>query len=387
MKKTITLSIAALSTLVASAQLPVSQTAGKKQVLLEEFTGQGCTYCPDGHLRSDNITNANPTKAFAINIHEGSFAGAQGGKDFKTLDGVAIGQWTPNLQGGWPKGSINRKPTTNPSTPVYAPPSGWTMNRGYWASVASGIMTENTFINLAGQATLNSNTKALTINMEAYYTAAAPSGSVMRITIALLQDNIIAPQTGASKYPAMQVGSNYRHNHALRDIISGAVTGTAMTGATTAGTKWTQTFNYTVTNTIPATGTQTIPVVLADLKLIAFVTTTSAAGDVVAVCKVPINITTDINDAAGADLLSNVNVYPNPMTEVGVVVFTLAQSNPVTISVVNTLGQTVLSNNLDALNAGEHKYELDATNLTNGIYFVNIKVGENTTTKKISILK
>jgi len=333
MKKTITLSIAALSALVASAQLPVSTVAGKKQVLIEEFTGQGCTYCPDGHLRSDLITNANPTKAFAINIHEGQFAGAQGGKDFKTVDGVAIGQWTPNLSGGWPKGSINRKPTTNASYPVYSPPNGWTMNRGYWSPVASAVLAENTFINLAGQATLNSTSKALTINMQAYYTAAAPSGSVMKITIALLQDNIIAPQTGASKYPAMQVGSSYRHNHALRDIISGAVTGTAMTGATAAGTSWSQTFNYTVTNTIPASGTQTIPTVLADMKLVAFITTTSAAGNVVAACEVPINITTDINDVEGAELLSNVKVYPNPMAEEGVVIFTLAQSSPVTINV------------------------------------------------------
>ena len=39
-----------IGTLIASAQTFVSTTPENKNVILEEFTGISCGFCPDGHL-------------------------------------------------------------------------------------------------------------------------------------------------------------------------------------------------------------------------------------------------------------------------------------------------------------------------------------------------
>ena len=47
----------------------VSTEVTKKNAMLEEFTGQGCGYCPDGHRRANLIAKANPGRFFSVNIH------------------------------------------------------------------------------------------------------------------------------------------------------------------------------------------------------------------------------------------------------------------------------------------------------------------------------
>jgi hypothetical protein len=98
-----------------------------------------------------------------------------------------------------------------------------------------------------------------------------------------------------------------------------------------------------------------------------------------------------LNGSAGVNnidaLANNVTVYPNPISNNATVTFNLVESNTVTVEMVNALGQVVYSTNLGTLTAGEQNYSLDASNLNNGLYFVNIRVGNSTVTKKVSINK
>lgn len=98
----------------------------------------------------------------------------------------------------------------------------------------------------------------------------------------------------------------------------------------------------------------------------------------------------NVSSSAGveeSEMLNQVNVYPNPMTNNATVDFTIAETNNVSIVMVNTIGQVVLNENLGKLSAGKQNYSLDATSLNNGFYFLNITVGNNTITKKVSINK
>ena len=91
--KKILLSIMTLSLLAfqAQAQKWVKTTPQNKNVILEEFTGIHCGYCPDGHKIANNIVTSNPGRVFLINIHSGSFAvPAAGEPDFRTDAGTAI---------------------------------------------------------------------------------------------------------------------------------------------------------------------------------------------------------------------------------------------------------------------------------------------------------
>jgi hypothetical protein len=56
------------------AQTIVSTEPMNRNVVLEEFTGIHCQYCPDGHRIAQGIADANPGRVTLINVHQGSFA-------------------------------------------------------------------------------------------------------------------------------------------------------------------------------------------------------------------------------------------------------------------------------------------------------------------------
>ena len=80
-----------ITTLSLFSQNFVSTTAENKNVILEEFTGISCGFCPDGHAIAQTLNNANPNDVFLINIHTGSYANPQGpGTDFNTSFGALV---------------------------------------------------------------------------------------------------------------------------------------------------------------------------------------------------------------------------------------------------------------------------------------------------------
>lgn len=79
--------------------------------------------------------------------------------------------------------------------------------------------------------------------------------------------------------------------------------------------------------------------------------------------------------------VNNVTLFPNPSQHVVNLKFNLKQASNVVIAVTNIMGQEVISLN-NATNNGQHKVELNVSDLTNGIYFVNIKVDDVVYTEK-----
>jgi hypothetical protein len=356
------------------AQLPVSTTPGNRQALVEEFTGHTCQYCPDGHKRVDDLITSQPGKVYGINIHTGSYAGiGTYPQDFRTSDGDGIAAIPTQLIAGYPAGSVNRVPATTPQKA-----GGMAMSRGSFAAACADVYNQSSYVNIAGQASINVATRELTVNIEAYYTGNGPASN--KLSVMLIQDKIMGPQTGGSTwYPAMMVGANYTHNKVLRDVITTGATGELMDGPTTSGTKFTKTITYTVPAII-----KNLDVVLSDISLIAFISETDK--DIVAVTKVPISglplAIKEVNNS-----FKNMNVYPNPVSNYANVDFTISEPNNISVSVLNLLGQIVFANEMNNLRAGEHNFPLDVTNLQGGVYFIKISDGTNTMVKKITVSK
>ena len=75
----------------ANAQTFVSTSVEDKNVVLEEFTGIYCTFCPDGHRLAQELKDADPDDIVLINIHVGGYADPNpGDPDFRTPYGTAI---------------------------------------------------------------------------------------------------------------------------------------------------------------------------------------------------------------------------------------------------------------------------------------------------------
>ncbi|MFL5765097.1 MAG: T9SS type A sorting domain-containing protein [Bacteroidia bacterium] len=96
------------------------------------------------------------------------------------------------------------------------------------------------------------------------------------------------------------------------------------------------------------------------------------------------NASAGVNEVNAVD---NVTVYPNPIANAATINFNLSDASDVMIQMVNALGQVISTKNLGTLNAGEQTYSLDASNLDNGMYFVNIQVGNNKVVKKVAVNK
>jgi hypothetical protein len=96
------------------------------------------------------------------------------------------------------------------------------------------------------------------------------------------------------------------------------------------------------------------------------------------------NLTTGIQEQT---TLTGVNVYPNPATDNATVSFNLVESDNVSVMLVNSIGQTVINTDLGKMSAGDQSYLLNTEFLSNGLYFLNVKVGNNMTTKKVTINK
>ncbi|MEM8908276.1 MAG: T9SS type A sorting domain-containing protein, partial [Bacteroidota bacterium] len=89
-------------------------------------------------------------------------------------------------------------------------------------------------------------------------------------------------------------------------------------------------------------------------------------------------------DVDEVDLDNKISIFPNPATDIVNIQSTLDE--PVTqVEVYNTLGELMLSDNVHIANGNQHQVDLSA--LSTGVYFMNLFVEEQFTTRKISVIK
>ena len=226
-----------------------------RNVVLEEFTGIYCGFCPEGHEIGQGIMDSNPGRVVLINIHTGSYAVPKDDThpDLQTEWGSAIA----GISGlkGYPAGQVNRElfegaeysqqDTANHSL---------ALSRGGWEAAANDVLNDaNSPVNI-GAKVERVGADNLQITVELYYTADA--GGTNKLNVALLEDGYIGYQGGSK-------GSDtYEHNHILRDLITGQWGDVII--ETTEGTLVTKTYDYEITDLVNHLG--------SDLKLAVFVT-------------------------------------------------------------------------------------------------------------------
>ena len=232
--KKILISVFAFGTLIALGQQNVSTTSENKNVVLEEFTGIYCGYCPDGHVVANGIQDNNPGDVMLINIHTGGYATPQGGDpDFQTSFGASLA--TAANVSGYPTGSINRV--------------GSAMSRSDWASSTTAVLNQSSPVNIWSEAIIDMGSGLLTVNVEIYYTG-TQSVSTNKLNVAVLQNNVEGPQSGGSTYnpTAILSNGNYNHQHMLRHLMTGQW-GDDITNVS-QGTYETRSYNWTLPSDI-----------------------------------------------------------------------------------------------------------------------------------------
>lgn len=264
MKKILSLAVLAVMTVfpaLAQNEQFVSTEVSNKNVVIEEYTGINCGYCPDGHKRANEIAAANPGRVFVINVHVGSYAA----NTYTTQWGNALANQTGLT--GYPAGTVNRHVFPDLLSQGESGTHTVTdLSRGHWATAAGRVMAETSPVNIAARGTLDWSTRELSITVQLYYTA-DEANATNKLNVAILQDNVIGSQSGASLNPAQQVGNQYRHMHMLRHLITGQWGEDVTT--TTQGSFVEKNYTYTIPASLGSPNA--IAAKLEDLQFVAFV--------------------------------------------------------------------------------------------------------------------
>lgn len=90
---------------------------------------------------------------------------------------------------------------------------------------------------------------------------------------------------------------------------------------------------------------------------------------------------------AGIKVYSLSNNYPNPFNPTTKIKYQIPELSIVTIKVYDVLGNDIASLVNEEKFTGNYEVEFNASNLTSGIYFYQLKAGDFVETKKMVLMK
>lgn len=160
----------------------------KRNILLEEFTGIHCGYCPQGHAIANTLLTAKPENVYVIAIHSGNYSiPGSDEPDFRTDIGDILDVELGASQAGYPCGTINRHVFSGSS--IITGRADWTKN-------GKKIHQEDALVNLWMKSEFNGNNRELKVTVEGYYTGEVTEPSHL-LNVAWTQSAIKGPQNGA----------------------------------------------------------------------------------------------------------------------------------------------------------------------------------------------
>lgn len=176
--------------------IELEQVSAKRVVILEEFTGQDCTNCPDGHRIAAQLKEQYGDAFIPVSIHAGQLSWSE----------TEFGEYGLGI----PEGEIYYKANQSPALPagVIDRNSG-ILNRSDWASRIRTELEKESHAEIDIKPTYDKDTQEILIDIDF---KGSFSGN---LTVWILESGIINYQ-----YDNGQHVQNYTHNHVLRAVVS-----------------------------------------------------------------------------------------------------------------------------------------------------------------------
>ncbi|MFM9057436.1 MAG: T9SS type A sorting domain-containing protein, partial [Bacteroidota bacterium] len=83
--------------------------------------------------------------------------------------------------------------------------------------------------------------------------------------------------------------------------------------------------------------------------------------------------------------LASMNLFPNPAAAESRLGFELRSTQEVAVRVINALGQTISNTSLGRLSSGNHQHLLDVSALSAGLYTVELRTGDRTSSLRLTV--
>lgn len=192
------------------SQTIVSTTPENRRAVIEEFGGMYCVYCPHGHDILAELDQGLDDQLILINYQTGPYATPIGNDPDLGNDYSDALEELSQLS-GYPAATANRHVFPGLEQSV---PGSTALGRNNWTEAVTEVLQESAPVNIAAEASVNISTRQLELYIEYYYTADAEVES-NRLHVAVLQNNVLAPQHGGN------AGSYYEHQHLFREFLTG----------------------------------------------------------------------------------------------------------------------------------------------------------------------
>lgn len=192
-----------------------------RNILIEDFTGHKCIYCPAAATVAENIKDANPGRVYIASIHTsptgiGSFQELHEPlytHDFTNSQGLEIGTYFGTLPGstfvGNPWGAVSRILTSGQNT----------IGPANWESTANSILSANDLkVNLQAKLNYYDQTKGFYLHTEIEKFPSVTNDLAQ--VVYLIEDSIVKPQSFPGKDSI-----NYVHHNVHRACIDGKAFG------------------------------------------------------------------------------------------------------------------------------------------------------------------
>ena len=346
-----------------------------KRVLLEEFTTAPCQFCPDGSRVVEEIKAADE-RAVAVGHH------ACFGTDAMTIaEAVA---YCNAFSSGAPTATVDRR--------LFDGEAAVGHSRGTWGAnvTISRNLGAPVLVDLTG--TYDSTNRNVSVDVLANFVDVVPSGDI-RVTLFVIEDNVTGIGSGYNQvnaynnsfgHPYAGAGNpivGFNHRHVSRQVLPSTWgDNTIIPSTPVRGTEYTKNFSFTLNNSWDKD----------EISLVAFVHYYNASGGVGNEIMNTIEVKLDDSFTAIGETktsVSGLKIYPNPTADRTSIRFNLSNSKAVSMVVRDITGKEVISQAFGMMTAGQQTITMDASNLSNGIYFATVQIGEEIVTKKITVNK
>ena len=397
--------------------LSVMTNAPVHNVLLEEFTGVGCGYCPQGAVSCKQEIAADSKVVWAA-IHETG----QGPDNMNIADGTTV---TNTYDTGDPSYSLDRSDmggsygynaggisgTTDlmDFTPIAAreaslvPATVSLTNVSFTSGTRaiSATVNANFACDVIGTFALN----CYVIENRVYGPVAATTDNGWNQHSYFFADNLSAYYNVGSTTSPWSPGSTgiaglfplvYQHEHVVEQMLGGPWGDNTVIPTTlvSSGSTLSKTFTWTLPAANPGGAHQYND---NNIYIIGILQEYSSTGDIkhrsilnVVQQKLTAAPETGLSMTGVEELTTDfgtVSIYPNPASTLANIAMSLNSDENVTVNVYNALGALVYSENNGKLSVGEHLININTERFANGIYNVTISTGKGMITKKVVISK
>ena len=209
-----------------------SEVNFNKRVLIEDYTGTWCGYCPRVAYGIEQV-KAQSDNVVAVAIHRASLNPNDPSYDPYTFDSTELENFI-NIP-GYPKGLINRITQWN-----YPEPN----NLNQVIALTQG---DNPKLGLAMKSSQDGNNLSIDVNVR----FGKDFSNNMKLVVYILENGLIHEQHNyTTYYDDVDLLEDFEHNHVLRACITPLMGENIPNGQTTVLNTYTRTFNVTVPETV-----------------------------------------------------------------------------------------------------------------------------------------